>query len=48
LSNKIHGLSNEESGGDGQAAYPPVVGMERGQEKGTGGLDPWIRTGIGV
>jgi len=41
--------SNEESEGDGQAAYPPgVVGMERDQEKGTGGLDPWIRTGIGV
>jgi hypothetical protein len=42
-------ISNEESEGDGQAAYPPgVVGMESGQEKGTGGLDPWIRTGIGV
>ena len=41
--------SNEESWGDAQAAYPPgVVGMERGQEKGTGGRDPWIRTGIGV
>jgi hypothetical protein len=33
----------------GRGAYPPgVVGMESGQEKGTGGLDPWIRTGIGV
>jgi hypothetical protein len=42
-------FSNEESGGDAQAGYPPgVVGMERGQEKGTGGRDPWIRTGIGV
>jgi hypothetical protein len=42
-------LSNEESGGDGQAAYPPgVVGTERGQDKGTGGRDPWIRTGIRV
>jgi len=41
--------SNEESWGDGQAAYPPgVMGMERGEEKGTGGHDPWIRTGIGV
>jgi hypothetical protein len=30
--------SNEESGGKGEAAYAPgVVGMERGQEKGTGG-----------
>jgi hypothetical protein len=33
----------------GRRAYPPgVVGMESGQEKGTGGLDPWIRIGIGV
>jgi hypothetical protein len=44
-----HAGSNEESWGDAQAAYPPgVVGMESGQEKGTGGRDPWIRTGIGV
>jgi hypothetical protein len=37
-------ISIEKSEGDGQAAYPPrVVGMESGQENGTGGDDHGLK-----